>query len=395
MKRAILLIIILQFCMFGIDAQNTKYIRQVLNTMEEIETYRYFLYSAGSASGEGIVFNSHQNYVLEYTNPLDKEIKASYIKKHAQDTSKINYIYDGTIYTSFDWETKQIEIEDFENYPENAPFPVLAPFFSNVKSILEYMLAPNDSVELTQHDYGDSLMFGIKVYDKVIEFNGTPFYFDCPSSPAKRKVSQYEVWIDKASNLPYRMKRTMPHQISYQICRNIEFSAEKAQPIRAEFYFPADFTITDRKSKVISAHKLKGKKAPSWALNDLEGNEFVLDEVKSKVVLIQFSGVGCGPCHAAIPFLRQLNSEYNKQAMTLISIEGWNRDAENLKRFTLKNNIDYYFLLSTDEVQKKYNVMGVPIFFVLDQNRIIQSVIIGYQKNVTDSDIRKAINELL
>jgi hypothetical protein len=52
-------------------------------------------------------------------------------------------------------------------------------------------------------------------------------------------------------------------------------------------------------------------------------------------------------------------------------------------------------LLSTEEITKDYQVSGVPVFYILDENRVIRKIIWGYGKGTTDKEIKDAINELI
>lgn len=51
---------------------------------------------------------------------------------------------------------------------------------------------------------------------------------------------------------------------------------------------------------------MTGKKAPDWTLTDMKGQKVSLSGIKSKVILLQFTGIGCGPCKISIPFLNRL-----------------------------------------------------------------------------------------
>ena len=70
-------------------------------------------------------------------------------------------------------------------------------------------------------------------------------------------------------------------------------------------------------------------------------------------------------------------------------------NVRGMKRYVENNGIDFRFLCSTDEVKQSYQVSSVPVFFILDEDRIIRRVINGYSKEKTDKEIRGAIDEIL
>ncbi len=138
-----------------------------------------------------------------------------------------------------------------------------------------------------------------------------------------------------------------------------------------------------------------GKKAPDWILKDADNNIVALKSLKSKVLLIQFTGVSCGPCKASIPFLKQLVTEYDRADFDFVAIEAFAKNSNVLKHYQQRNRFDYTFLMSNKELNKRYQIQAIPVFFILDENRIIREVIHGYSKNSVDQKIREAINKMI
>jgi thiol-disulfide isomerase/thioredoxin len=111
--------------------------------------------------------------------------------------------------------------------------------------------------------------------------------------------------------------------------------------------------------------------------------------------MIQFSGIGCGPCHMSIPFLKQLKTEFRNLDFEFVSIETWSDNIEGIKRYQKNNALNYMFLISNKEVSKNYQVEGVPAFYILDKDRVIRKIIVGYEKGTTDKEIKDVINDLI
>jgi thiol-disulfide isomerase/thioredoxin len=188
----------------------------------------------------------------------------------------------------------------------------------------------------------------------------------------------------------------MSHDKFIWTCSNIELNKIKIEDFIASDYFPSNFTIKVRGSdNVIVKSDLEGKVAPDWVLKDANYNSIALDKMISKVVMIQFTSVSCGPCKVAIPFLKKLVSEYSEKDFDFVSIESWTRNSDVLKVYQERNNFNYKFLMSTEDVTKSYQILAVPVFFILDKNRVIRKVIIGYGEGTTDKQIREAINKLI
>lgn len=171
---------------------------------------------------------------------------------------------------------------------------------------------------------------------------------------------------------------------------------QKIYPYNANEYYPTHFEIVQfKRERQKPKNDLVGRKASDWILNDIDCKDVNLSDLKSKVLLVQFTGVVCGPCHLSIPFLKQLVEDYKEKDFEFISIETWSNNIEGLKRYEQKNSFNFKFLESTDEVTKSYNVYSVPTFFIIDGNRIIRKVINGYSKENTDNEIKESIDKYL
>jgi protein-disulfide isomerase len=88
-------------------------------------------------------------------------------------------------------------------------------------------------------------------------------------------------------------------------------------------------------------------------------------------------------------------NEYDHSDLCLIAIETWSDDPEVIKRYISNNKLNYKYLKTNDENKKQYQISAVPVFYILDKDRIIRKVIKGYSKDSTDKEIRDAINGLI
>jgi len=120
-----------------------------------------------------------------------------------------------------------------------------------------------------------------------------------------------------------------------------------------------------------------------------------LNNLNSRVVMIQFTSVSCGPCRLSIPFLNKLTSGYKKEDFNFIAIECSANSMNALKYYQNKNAINYTFLKSVKAVLKDYDITSFPVFFILDKDHVVRNVFNGYSEEVTDSKIRETINQLM
>jgi thiol-disulfide isomerase/thioredoxin len=370
------------------------FLKKVLANIDHIKSATYFSTISASAPEDTAKFITYNWYKKEYFNPTDTFIGSTFAWFQPFDTSKMYYFYDGLAQAYIDTDIKIVEIDSFMT--NTLPFrPIGPPFFNYTKNIIKYALETKDSISTSLQDFGDSLLFSIIIYgDKQVEFFGKPFYNKNPYGSGK-EISRYDIWINKSDCLPYQYRRKMSTNTSWETCRNIKLNNTGIEDFIPLKYFPSDFAIAVRGKENPSKIDLSGKSAPDWTLKDFNGNVIALKGLKSKVLLIQFTGIGCGPCHASIPFLRQLVIDNKSESFELVSIETWSKNIEGIKRYYINNNLTYKFLISDAEVSKDYQIRGVPAFYVLDENRIIRRIIQGYEKETTDKEIRDIVNDLL
>lgn len=379
----------------GTGKSKNDYLRVVLDNLQQITSASYYDMIESYAPGDTSPAFTSLRYYKEFRNPADTTIGSSYVWLEPFDTSRLVYYYDGKANAYLNWTEKTIPVDSFQN--NNLPFrPLSPPFFNRTENIIKYVLETKDTVTTTLVDFGDSLLFKLSIYsNQQVEFFGKPYHLNNPYSHGN-EISKYEIWINKSNNLPYRLRREMSHDISISNCRNIKVSTDKNLEFQPTDYFPSDFAIIS-KNRAGSTIKndLLGKFAPEWVLKDANDNTFSLRQIKSKSILLEFTSVSCGPCLASIPFLKKLVTEYSQNDFDFISIESWTKNSNVLKSYQRRNNFNYKFVMSNDDVTKNYQIRAVPVFYILDKSQVIRKVIVGYREGTTDQEIRNALKELI
>jgi peroxiredoxin len=376
------------------DRNKSTYLLKVIRNIEQIRSAEYLSVMIATLPGDTSRVHTYYWLKKEYSNPADTTIGSSLAWFYPDDTSRMYFYYDGTTSAYLDFERKIITVDSFKT--NTLAFrPVTPPFFNRAKSIIKYSLETKDTIKKSLDDYGDSIRLKLYVPHKLTHFFGKPFTVNNSSLSKEEAFSGYEVWINKSDDLPYQIKSIMPQSTYWEICKNAVINTKKNEVLRAEDYFPPDFEIRVRGKQQVALKDMTGMKAPDWTLMDSDNNPITLKALKSKIVLIEFTGIGCAPCHAALPFIKQLVTDNKNNDFELVSIETWSNDIESLRRYQKNNDLNYNLLKASDEVIGKYQVKGVPAFYFVDENRVIRKVIFGYEKGETDKEIRDAIAKML
>jgi thiol-disulfide isomerase/thioredoxin len=376
---------------------STDYLREVLNNLNKIESVTYNSIGENWNPGDTAASQINYSFVKEYNNPSDTTIGAKFVMLNQNDTSKLEFCYDGQMRALVYNDEKRIVLDSFIVNP--LPFrPLTPPFFNYAKSIIRYAIETSDSASLVIKDLNDAVYLKLTIFEEnQVEFFGKAYHMPLTPYTFDDNTSIYELWIDKSNNLPYKVRREMSHNISVTSCKDVELNKINIKDFKAASYFPDDYIIQSYRTggAPLKKNDLLGKKAPGWTLQTAEKLQFSLTDFKSKVLMVQFTSVSCGPCRASIPFLKELDTIYKKDDFDFAAIESTSNNTNVLTNYMNRNGFEYKFLLSTKEVLKSYSINSFPVFFILDENRVIRNVINGYGKGTTDSEIIAAINELI
>ena len=112
--------------------------------------------------------------------------------------------------------------------------------------------------------------------------------------------------------------------------------------------------------------------APDFSILTADGEYISSDDLRGKVLLIDFWGAWCSPCISQIPFLRQIAKKYGKEAFALISVDV-NDDEAKWRDHIAKNRMDWTHTRdSNSKIQRAFQVNAYPSYFVIDHEGIIK-----------------------
>jgi thiol-disulfide isomerase/thioredoxin len=112
--------------------------------------------------------------------------------------------------------------------------------------------------------------------------------------------------------------------------------------------------------------------APGLVIRDLAGKVTSMNDLKGKVVLVNFWATWCPPCREEIPALIHLQ-ETHRDRLQIIGISQ-DDEIEDVQEFVKKTGINYPVVMATPELIAAYGgVVALPTTFVVDpQGRIVQ-----------------------
>jgi cytochrome c biogenesis protein CcmG/thiol:disulfide interchange protein DsbE len=150
---------------------------------------------------------------------------------------------------------------------------------------------------------------------------------------------------------------------------------------------------------------LKGRPAPEFTLEDLNGKKVSLASYKGKAVLINFWATWCAPCKIETPWLIELRNQYAAQGFEILGVSADDLDlGDTLKLSTEKKEIarsvqqmqiPYPVLIDGDAISQPYGGLDeLPTSFFVDRKGTIVAAQLGLtSKDDIEANIRKSLGE--
>jgi peroxiredoxin len=103
-----------------------------------------------------------------------------------------------------------------------------------------------------------------------------------------------------------------------------------------------------------------------FALTDLHGKTWDLQELRGKVVLVNFWATWCPPCRSEMPDLDALYQQFKDQGFVVLAIS--DEDAGKVQPYIDQYHYSYPILLDPGrKVHEAFNIEGIPKSFVYDR----------------------------
>ena len=132
--------------------------------------------------------------------------------------------------------------------------------------------------------------------------------------------------------------------------------------------------------------------APDFSFTSSEGEHITLDDLKGKVVMLDFWGTWCPPCVASVPELRNLYRRYSREStFVLIGISADFDDAV-WRDFTDRNRMVWPQYRDRDRrLGNVFNINALPTYIIIDHEGILRFQSSGYGAANLDSAVRKYV----
>jgi thiol-disulfide isomerase/thioredoxin len=152
------------------------------------------------------------------------------------------------------------------------------------------------------------------------------------------------------------------------------------------------------KMETVEASKEKNI-APNFTWTE-NGTKKSLNDLKGKVVLLNFWATWCGPCKKEMPDLSKISEELKDKNFQMIGLNVFQQaSAPKIEDFLKANPVSYTTVDGNDELVQAFakasgnDLSAVPTTFILDKNgKIVETVVGGRDKESFLKLINKHLN---
>ena len=133
--------------------------------------------------------------------------------------------------------------------------------------------------------------------------------------------------------------------------------------------------------------------APPFSLPTHAGT-LTLDDLKGKVVYLDFWASWCPPCRKSFPWMNDMERRYSRQGLAVVAV---NLDKDRALADKFLNEVPARFTVAFDPegtVANSYHVPGMPSSFIIDRNGRIQAIHIGFREE-DSSDLEASLRRAL
>lgn len=136
-----------------------------------------------------------------------------------------------------------------------------------------------------------------------------------------------------------------------------------------------------------------GEPAPFFELLDIKQNTVSSNDLKGKVMFVNFWASWCAPCRKELPMLDQLQSRHEDLIVVAINID---EDRNNAQRFLDKYKISSLVLFDPQtSVITRYGAVAMPTSYVLDKKGVVRFSHFGFDEKKDPAKWDEEISGLL
>jgi peroxiredoxin len=129
--------------------------------------------------------------------------------------------------------------------------------------------------------------------------------------------------------------------------------------------------------------------APDFTLTDINGKPLHFDDLRGKVVLLDFWATWCGPCRVEIPWFVDLYARYHQQGLEVVGVSMDTGQLEAVRSFAAEFKMNYPIVIGNEGLADKFGVFGLPTTLIVGRDGKIVDRHVGLvSRDAFEKDIK-------
>jgi len=152
---------------------------------------------------------------------------------------------------------------------------------------------------------------------------------------------------------------------------------------------------TTARKMIAEPRRARENFAPDFSLTTVDGEYVTLEDLKGKVVLLDFWGTWCPPCRESTPSLVRYSKRHPSEVFVMLGVAVNEPSADGWREYIEKNKMAWpQYLDSTRKIAALFKVSAFPTYITIDADGIIRDRRTGWGSETMtyiDDQVKKAV----
>lgn len=135
------------------------------------------------------------------------------------------------------------------------------------------------------------------------------------------------------------------------------------------------------------------EKAPNFIMRNLDGEIIALDDLKGKVVFLNFWATWCPPCIAEMPSIQQLSDKFKDDHEVMIMTLEVDGNIDKINKFIKRKKLSLNVVVPHSQIPNKLYDGTLPTTIIIDKKGNIAHTTLG-MADYSGQDIVDFLNEI-